>query len=74
MFSNEKEEAPALSTKDVFLPPIHMSNQDNLDVGQKRTVPWGEDDQRDTKTPRTEEKEQGIIQGKPSVMKLLNIF
>jgi hypothetical protein len=61
MFNNEKEEAPASSSKDVFLPPIHMSNEDNLDVGQKRTVPWLEDDHRDTKTPRTEEKEQGIF-------------
>lgn len=60
MFNNEKEEAPASSTKDLFLPPI-MSTPDSLDVGQKRTVPWGEDDQRDSKTPRTEEKEQGII-------------
>ncbi|KAI9258696.1 kinase-like domain-containing protein [Helicostylum pulchrum] len=57
MFNTEKEDTVNSSGKDVFLPPIHMSNENNLDVGQKRTVPWLEDDNRDTKTARTQEKE-----------------
>lgn len=61
MFNTEKEDIANSSSKDVFLPPIHMSNENNLDVGQKRTVPWLEDDNRDTKTARTQEKEIGKI-------------
>jgi hypothetical protein len=52
--NNNPEKEP--TSKDVFLPPIQTSNNNNLDVGQKRTVPWLEDDHRDSKTPRTEEK------------------
>jgi hypothetical protein len=61
--SEKKEGVPASSQKDVYLPAIHMSNNSNsiLDVGQKRAVPWLEEDNRDTKAPRTEEKQGNFL-------------
>jgi hypothetical protein len=63
--NNQTEEGKGLAQKDaVYLPPIHQpqppSSMPNnaLDVGLKRTVPWLEDN-RETKTPKMDEKQQG---------------
>jgi uncharacterized RmlC-like cupin family protein len=65
-YNNQSEEGKNLSQKDaVYLPPIQPQPQSSLsnsalDVGLKRTVPWLEDN-RETKTPKTDEKQQGRI-------------
>lgn len=61
-YNNQAEEGKDVSQKEsVYLPAIQSQPQpssNNLDVGLKRTVPWLEDN-RETKTPKTDEKNQG---------------
>jgi hypothetical protein len=66
-YNNQPEEGKGLPQKDaVYLPPIHQQqpqpqssiSNSALDVGLKRTVPWLEDN-RETKTPKTDEKQHG---------------
>lgn len=52
MYNGQQDKKQVKNTT-AFLPPIQSNN---VDIGQKRTVPWLQEDNRETKTPKIEEK------------------
>ncbi|CAO3698047.1 hypothetical protein G6F70_005727 [Rhizopus microsporus] len=52
MYNGQQDKKQVKNTT-AFLPPIQSNN---VDIGQKRTVPWLQEDSRETKTPKIEEK------------------
>lgn len=50
---NSQQDKKQVKNTTAFLLPIQSNN---VDIGQKRTVPWLQEDNRETKTPKIEEK------------------